>query len=1144
MPFVLPIVAGAYALILFRLAWRVESTPRGAHWVDQPLAYALSLAVYCTSWTYFGAVGTAATAGWTYLPIYLGPALLFLFGQDFLRRLADAVRRENLTSIADYISSRYGKSRRLSALVSVIALLASLPYIALQLKSLGMSVGAMLSTDISIPPTPSSTLIAIMAAALAFFAIIFGARRYEATGRNRGLIAAIAVEGLVKLAALTLLGLYAVYLFLNADADARAAGAAQFSALFSFESFDFNFITITLLSLGAIVCLPRQFYIGFVEYRTPRDLKVSHWAFPLYMAATALVVAPITLAGLAFLPIGAAPDLFVLDLPLAHGADGLALLAFLGGFSAATGMVVVECVALSTMISNDLVAPILLRGAQAHSSKDYGALVLRARRISIAALMALAFLFYLFISADKTLASIGLVAFAAVVQFAPALVASIYWTKGTQLGARAGLIVGAALWTYTLLLPALLGGDLLERSGLTTVLGGLLNPQALLGIELFDPLSHGVIWSLGCNGLAFVLASLGSPAAVADRLRAAVFNPGAAVGGAGGARTTGDMLALAERFVGADQARSAFATALAPLDISAGISQDVAQLTERLVAQVIGAPSARVIVGSAVKRGSLDVADVVSIIDETKQELLFSRELLAATLDNISQGVSVIDQDLRLVAWNQKYLDLFDFPPGFVQVGRPIEDVIRYNAQRGECGPGGVEAHVARRLAALRKRVPHTYERLRPNGAVLKSIGNPMPGGGYVTSFTDITAEKEAQAALQSANERLESRVEARTSQLRAANEELEAAKIAAENATLSKTKFLAAASHDLLQPLNAARLFTAALNNALKKNAPDTQRLADSIDRSIGAADSLLRALLDISKLEAGGIVAKLETFPLGPLLDELASQFAPLALAKGLKLNAAPTQLWVRTDRNLLRSALQNFLSNAVRYTAKGGVLIGARPRGARVVIEVWDTGCGVPEEKHKLIFEEFRRLHPTEEEAAAGLGLAIVERIARLTSASVALRSRPGAGSVFSIDAQRSAVGVETESAAPSAPTAPILGLRVLCVDNEPDILSGLSALLKTWGAEAICAQNFAEAETAMRADALDAALIDFNLGETMNGLDVVDKWRAHHGAKPFAVITATTSSALAREVAAQNGALMRKPIIAAELLNFLRQAKAQA
>ncbi|RZL99639.1 MAG: PAS domain-containing protein, partial [Sphingomonas sp.] len=361
----------------------------------------------------------------------------------------------------------------------------------------------------------------------------------------------------------------------------------------------------------------------------------------------------------------------------------------------------------------------------------------------------------------------------------------------------------------------------------------------------------------------------------------------------------------------------------------------------------------------------------------------FSRTLLSATLETIDPGVSVIDADLRLVAWNPRYVEMFDYPEGYVVVGRSIADLIRYNAER-EGIAGDIAAHVGRRVAHLARGTPHSFERQRPSGRWIKMVGRPMPGGGYVQSFTDITAEKEAQADL-------EARVAARTQDLARSNHMLGEARAIAETATRDKTRFLAAASHDLLQPLHAARLFCAAL---AEDRAPHQAELVRAIDGAIGSADTLLRALLDVSRLDAGGVVPKVERFALGALIDELAVQFRPLAGERGLVLATHPGAFSVATDRSLLRSILQNFLSNAVRYSADGRIWIGARRRGDDVLIEVRDNGPGIAAGDRERIFEEFERLESKGSAGGGvGLGLAIVRRIARLLGAAVELRSALG-------------------------------------------------------------------------------------------------------------------------------------------------------
>ncbi|MGL6043231.1 MAG: PAS-domain containing protein, partial [Sandaracinobacteroides sp.] len=527
--------------------------------------------------------------------------------------------------------------------------------------------------------------------------------------------------------------------------------------------------------------------------------------------------------------------------------------------------------------------------------------------------------------------------------------------------AKAGLATGLLLWAATLLLPGLLpGAGFLGTVDITT----------------------GVIISLGGNLLAHALVS-------ARRLRA-VPPDEFALQTASRVVTVGALADMAARFVGTEAIAEAIGNweaadqlgkgAIGSIrDRAAPVDRRSAQAIERLIAGVVGAPSARTIMASALSGASLRVNDVARMLDESGQSLQFSKGLLAATLENIDPGVSVVDRELRLVAWNSRYLDLFQYPPGLVRAGAPVADLIRYNALRGECGPGEVTDHVERRLEHMRRATPHSFERVRPDGRVIKTVGGPMTGGGYVMCFTDITAEAEARAGLERARAELETRVAQRTIELQAANSAL-------GRATEEKTRFLAAASHDLLQPLHAARLFAAALRTDLP---PRAQPLLANVDRAIASADELLRALLDISKLDSGGIRPVPVRFQVRALLTELADVFAPIAAEKGLSLRVGRGDFWVDTDRNLLRSVLQNFVSNAVRYTARGGVVIGVRSRGTTLRIEVSDSGAGIAAADQERIFAEFERLG-TSGEAGIGLGLAIARRTAALLGAPIDLRS----------------------------------------------------------------------------------------------------------------------------------------------------------
>ncbi|MEN9873897.1 MAG: hypothetical protein RL186_794, partial [Pseudomonadota bacterium] len=973
-------------------------------------AYALALGVYCTTWTYYGAVGSAVAEGWSYLPIYLGPILVFVLGRSFLIRMIDAVKADGASSISEFIGGRFGSSRSVAALVTLLALLGSIPYIALQLRSLS-------TTYAMVSGAQNGPLILLCAAImLAIWAMIYGTRRYEASARNDAVLFAVGFESLLKLAALLCVCAFAVLVMKQAPEGATHLALSRLRATFDPGKINADFFIITLLSMAAIICLPRQFFIAVIEARSGQDLDKARWPFVIYMLATLLVVVPLAAAGIALLPAQVQPDLYVLELPLAQGHRALAILVFLGGFSAATAMVLVETIALSTMVSNDLVAPALLQTPNLGRTQDFGSTMLLVRRIAIGVIMALALLWALSIPNSQRLASIGLVAFAAMAQFAPVLILSVYRSNRDALAAKLSLSTGLLVWFYTLALPQILGPNLMARLS-----GSLLDPYHLAGIGDLSPISHGTIWSLGLNVLVFVLATARrvQPGAFPALLRAS--------GAAEGLQATriGELKALVARFVGVEIAREAFAS----LKDNHVVSNSHARKAERLIAGVVGLPSARALIGSRLFGERLSPDDVSRLLDETGQSLRFSKDLLAATLEHIDPGVSVVDRDLNVVAWNTRYLEMFQYPHGMVYVGAPVANLIRYNAQRGECGPGEIDGHVERRLGHMRRGQAHSFERVRPDGRVIKTVGGPMPSGGYVMCFSDITAEAEALAGLRRARAELESRVHERTLDLRQANEALAAA-------DREKTRFLAAASHDLLQPIHAARLFSSALARQIDS---DEQGLLRKLDLSIQSADSLLRALLDISKLDAGGVVPALQDIPLRPFLTELVETMMPLANEKGLQLRLSVGNQGVRSDPALLRSIVQNFLSNAIRYTELGGIVVAARSRGAGVRLDVIDTGPGIHEDHHSRIFQEFERL-PNSGGGGIGLGLAIVARTARLLDVPITMNSTPGSGSRFSVTVP--AIQLAPQEAASDTATkfepAGVPGthpsLRVLLVEDD--------------------------------------------------------------------------------------------------------------
>jgi PAS domain S-box-containing protein len=1124
-------LAIAYLGLLFGIAFygeRKSIYPSRARL--RPYIYSLALGVYCTTWTFFGAVGTAVRDGWSYLPIYLGPALVFLLGMPFLSRLVAVARAHNITSIGDFVSSRFGKSPALAALVAIIALTAAIPYLSLQYKAVGTSIDVLTGSSAAHPAWYADPAFGV-ALLMALFAALFGTRQLDATEHHEGVMLAIAFESVVKLLAFVAIGVFALLHLDGAPPlDATRLGDLRAVANPSFAA-------SSLLAAAAIICLPRQFLVGVVECADPADLRTARWVFPVYLLVFTAFVVPVVLAGLgAGLAATHDPDSFVLTLPMQHGATGLAILVFLGGLSAATAMVIMASIALATMITNDLIMPALWRSRWLQSTvdTDVGRLVLWLRRVTIVLLAMLAFGYHRGTSAPASLAAIGMLAFAAVAQFAPAILAGLYWRGATREGVLAGMLLGYAIWIYVLLLPTVGAG-------------------AMLGM----PLLTGASLAVAANALALVVVSRLQGVTLRERMTATAFLRGAQAApnpaDAGGARV-GDLLAITERIVGPEVA----ARALGDYCQQAGrpiprttqpADRGLLQFMERVLAGAIGASSARLMFTHALRGRGIAAEEVAELLDETSQELRFSRQLLQATMENVSQGIAVADAEARIVAWNHRYLEMFDYPEGMVYVGRPVADLIRWNAERGEFGDTDPEAQISKRLAHMRAGTAYVIQRERRNGRVYEIRGQPMPDGGYVSTYTDITDFKRTEQALIEATQTLEQRVTERTQELQSALEAQRAAKRLAEEANATKTRFVAAASHDLLQPLNAARLFASSLEERSKD--PDVIEIAGRIDSSMRAAEEVLDDMLDIARLESGHMRAEITDFDLADTYADLERQFATLAARRGLRLRVTRPRYRVRSDRVLLRRVLQNLVSNALRYTRQGGVLVGCQRRGDAVELCVWDTGPGIPVTHQRTIFEEFRRLDGPSPwgEKGLGLGLSICDRIARLLGLELNLRSTPGRGSVFRVRVPIGAVAPTEPAASAEGPaaTAPasLVGLTALCVDNEPEILSGMSALMSRWGVRVVTASDIAEARAAALREPPAVVLADFRLADSgPDGLDLlVELCGDGDRATPGALVTADHSPALAERARELGFPLLRKPVKPAALRALLGALAAQ-
>ncbi|SDD36990.1 Signal transduction histidine kinase [Sphingomonas sp. YR710] len=1097
---VLILLLFAVAALVERRRAALEHRPRLRRW-----AYMLALAVYCSSWTFYGAVGTAAREGWNYLPIYAAPILVLVLAPRLLERLTRAVVEEKATTVSDFIAARFGHDIVVARLVTIIALLGSIPYIALQLRSIGVAMSIVSGRSVVEPA------MMVSAPLLAIFAVLFGARRYELSGRSEGLVYAIGAGSLLKLLALAVVALFACLLLINADPASLRHGLAALADRFEPSHLSIEVAVIALISAMAIVALPRQFYMGFVEGSASDGLVRARLGLAGYFAVMALMVLPIALAGTVLLQPGIVADGYVLQLPASSGASLVLAAALLGGVSAAASMAIVDSTALATMISNDLVFPSILKGSAARGSGAMGRHMLRVRRQAILIILALALTWGLLVSPTRSLASMGLIAFAAMAQFTPHLLLATYSGDRDHIAARASLGVGLAFWLYTLALP-----PIMPRAWLSGLASTAFDPLQLFGIGGATPLVHGVFWSLGCNFAAYALVA-------ARRIKTTALPR--LHGGRHHVADLADLFELTASFVGEERARAEFPQAQKGMPLDNASTRHA----QKLIASVVGTSSAHALITSALASGTMRLPEVARLLDQGGRSLRFSRQLLAATFENMDAGITVVDSDLNLIAWNSRYEALFDYPPGLLRVGRPVADLMLHNALRGDFGDGDPAHHVEKRLEHLRRGREHVFERRRPDGRALKTVGGPMPGGGYVMSFTDTTEDVRIREELRRTLEGLEQRVAARTQELSDANRRL-------AEADRDKTRFLAAASHDLLQPLHAARLFTA----ALARDVPDEATpLIEGVERAIIGAEDMLRALLDISKLDAGGVQARPEPLTLAPFLADLAESFRPSAERKGLRLKLAPMPGRVDTDSGLLRSLIQNFLANAIRYCEHGGVVIGVRRRGDRLRIDVVDSGVGIEPHLVETIFAEFTRLGQVEADGF-GLGLALAERIARLIGGRISVHSIPGRGSRFSLSLPALRDGrIEEPTSPDDAPAirAPAAHIRLdlLVVDNDPRIVEASIALLQRLGHRAIGAIGITDALPHSRR--VDAVLADYRLDGGEDGLSLIAAMRDEAPGLAAMIISAEDGPELRMKAAAMGVTVVAKPASPAAIEAFL-------
>ncbi|WP_286270574.1 hybrid sensor histidine kinase/response regulator [Thalassotalea hakodatensis] len=1123
----LTLISISYIGLLFIIAYLGDKYRHRLAKQAQKYIYALSLGVYCTSWSFLGTTGQASSNFLSHIPIYLGPIIIFLFFWPFIQRIIRISLKLNLTSIADLLASRFGKSHNLAIIVTLVALIGTMPYIALQLKAIVYSFQQLQATNV----VSTWGFGLIVSLVLAGFTVMFGIRNIDVTERHPGVMLAIAFESLVKLIAFLAVGLFVSFVLFDSPSEIWHQSGANIQLYQNFNTPNLlSMSAMLIIVMAAFLSLPRQFQVMVVELKDEKDTWLSRRVFPLYLLVFALFAAPLGLAGDLLLGDSVPADTYVLFLPWTQEQTWLTLVAFLGAISAASSMVIISSIALSTMLSNEIVFPMIFRSSNTrHTDYDnFRSRLLKIRKLLVLKVILLGYGVFLLASPD-TLSSLGEIAFGAFAQLTPALVAAFYWRRASLTGVYGGILVGFTLWLLLNFLPQF----------------GFYQSPITDGI--LPAKSSANLLSLGINVLVMWALSIMSRQSVQERVQASVFLEWQLPDMQATSRksrkiNSHELELLVSRFVGIKKAADSFAQFNQQHNKRAlGLAvynQRLLQYTENTLASVMGSSSAQLVISSALDGRDIALDELAVLVeDASNQKQQQIQHLLQSAIENASEGISIVDRDLKLVAWNKKYLDIFKYPKELIYAGVKIEKLIRYNISRGLVGEGNIEQQVNKRIAYLRSGSSHSSEREHDNGQVIRIEGNPLPDGGFVMMFSDITAYRHAEQMLKAENFDLETVVQERTQKLEQANEALEFAREKAEQAHIKKSLYLKACSHDLMQPLEAARLFTSALASQDNLNEVQ-QRQVKNIDHSLKVANDLLADLSEIARIESGNIKAHFEAFPLQPLFNDLSQEFSASAQELSVDFRVAATSLWVLSDKHMLRRILQNLIGNAFRYASPGKVLLGARCHDEKVTIQVADNGPGIPEDKQNIVFEQFTQLNTPQTSGSSrglGLGLNITQSLANILGHQLGLTSKLSQGCSFTVGLNKAAINVQPVIEKPQINVG-FSDITVMCIDNDHDVLSGMVELLNAWQCNVLAAASYQEAKAlfAEHYNDTEILLVDYQLDDDHNGLDLIQALREQSNQYlPAILITATTDEDIEEKTKAADVGFMRKLVKPAAL-----------
>ena len=1031
----------AYLLILFAIAYATDkSRESGRSLVDNPWVYSVSLAVYCTSWTFYGSVGQAAATGLGFLPIYLGPTLIFLLGPSLLKRLVSFCRAEGVTSLPDLLEVLYGKGWSLGALATTLMVVGVTPYIGLQLKAIGYTFDLITGRSADSGIIGDASFWAALA--LSIFAGLFGARSLVASERHEGMVAAVVFESAVKLGVFLILGAYITFsiggglgnIFERSVADPNLArlfllGKGSGVALPTW-------VTLSILSASAVILLPRQFHMLVVENVEPRHLRTASWAFPAFLLLINVLVLPVALVGRLYGG-NLNPDFYMISLPLTEGNTGLAFLAFLGGFSAATSMVIVEAVALATMLLHHPGVAVLggfFPGLRNLGKRDVSMHLLSTKRAVIFGIVLMGYAFNRSIGDSHTLVATGLLSFSAMFQFVPAVLFGFCWKGRTRTGAITGLAAGFGIWIYTLLLPTFVDSGWMSDTFLTHGPWGIefLRPRALFGLQGFDSWTHAMIWSLVFNtGTYFFFSLLTSrPADGGQRSEL----PAAWA-------TKAELEGLLARFVGARMAHDVLGSLP---DRSS--PQLLLEVTERCLASALGTPSAHMIINSSFawpREHAVEILDVFGGVSKTLVEGRDALERRLRELMVLHEASHALSQSLDIDTLLQQVLLLIKQEFGFEHLGvRLLEEdgLLRIRSHVGLSD----EYIVASAMAPSRETYfgccfldarpvvvgdtrevdkPLLLSRLVKDVPISALIHAPMTYEGrvigvltaytsrgpvhFTDEFVELFAALANQLAMAATNARLYGEVQAYSHAMeeKVARRTAELEKVNARLVELDRLKsdFLSTVSHELRTPLTSIRSFSEIL---LRYDVDDVEKRRKFVSIIHDEAERLTRMindLLDLSRIEAGRLEMSPLELALEPVFARAVDATQPLCAEKGISVfssvEAGLPPVFADADR--LHQVLTNLLANSVKFSPEGGAIkLRGIVKDGCALISLEDAGPGIPPDRLEQIFERFHQVRDTQKSQplGTGLGLTISREIVEKMGGNIWAESELGRGAIF--------------------------------------------------------------------------------------------------------------------------------------------------